>query len=268
MCSSAIAQDIEGIEQAVYADTLTAAPAGLPHPPPALMQEGGALWGVVAGIQHQGWSGFFNQVLGVGLTPPATETLLDSILASHRDAHIPFLVALSPHAQPAQLSQWLIHRKLVQQHWLAQCYRTVEPTPAPTTPFDIQRIDAADAMRYVQIAAIGLPPLLHPWIAALVGRAGWRHYLAFRDGIAVAGAAMFIQNGVGYLTWTGTQPAARGQGAQTALIAHRLHEAGAGKCRAVVAETFEGSQDHPAVSCRNLVRAGFHVAYYKALYEG
>jgi hypothetical protein len=268
MYSSAIAQDIAGIEQAVYADTLMAAPAGLFQPPPALMQDAGALWGVVAGIQEHGWSGFFNQVLGLGLAAPATEALLDTILASHRDAHIPFLVALSPHAQPPQLPQWLSHRKLVQHHWLAQCYRAVEPIPAPATPFDIQRIDAADAMRFVQIAAIGLPLSLHTWIAALVGRAGWQHYLAFRDGIAVAGAAIFIQNGVGYLTWVGTQPASRGQGAQTALIAHRLHEAGVYNCRAVVAETFEATRDQPGVSCRNLVRAGFRVAYYKALYEG
>ena len=268
MCPSAIAQDIEGIEQAAYADTLLAAPAVLLQPPPALMQGAGALWGVVAGIQEHGWSGFFNQVLGLGLAAPATETLVDSILASHRDAHIPFLVALSPHAQPDQLPRWLRDRKLVQQYWLAQCYRTVEPTQAPVTPFDIQRIDAADAMRFVRIAAIGLPSALHPWIAALVGRAGWHHYLAYRDGISVAGAAMFIQGGVGYLTWTGTRPASRRQGAQTALIAHRLHEAGVYKCRAVVAETFEATRDQPGVSCRNLVRAGFHVAYYKALYEG
>ena len=123
-------------------------------------------------------------------------------------------------------------------------------------------------MRFVQIAAIGLPLALHPWIAGLVERAGWSHYLAYRDGIAVAGAAMFIQDDVGYLTWAGTQSAARKQGAQTALIAQRLYEASVRKCRLVVAETFETAQGQPGVSCRNLLRAGFQVAHYNALYEG
>jgi GNAT superfamily N-acetyltransferase len=200
----------------------------------------------------------------------ATQRLVHAILASYRNTCISFVVNLSPHAQPMQLSQWLHQHNLVQHHWLAQCYRTVQSAPArvPTTPFDIQRIDSANAMRFVQIAAIGLPPALQPWIAALVGRARWYHYLAYRDGIALAGAAMFILDDVGYLTWAGTQPTARNQGAQTALIAHRLQEASKHRCRLVVAETFEVTQEQPGVSCRNLMRAGFQIAHYNGLYEG
>jgi GNAT superfamily N-acetyltransferase len=228
------------------------------------------VWGIAAGIEAHGWSGFFNQVHGLGLATPATQTMVDTILASYRTAHIPFIVNLSPHALALQLPQWLQQHNLVQQHWLAQCYRSIQSPPArePTTLFDIQRIDSTNAMRFVQIAAIGLPPALHPWIAALVGRAGWYHYLAYRDGVVVAGAALFIQDGVGYLTWAGTQAAARNQGAQTALIAHRLQEASERGCRLVVAETFEATQEQPSVSCRNLMRAGFHIAHYNALYEG
>jgi GNAT superfamily N-acetyltransferase len=262
-------QDIERIEQAVYVDTFAAMPSAVLSQSPAVMQNEGAVWGIAAGIAAHGWSGFFNQVLGLGLACPATQSLVEAIVTSYRDAHIPFIVNLSPHAQPLSLSQWLHQHNLIQQHWLAQCYRTVPSIPSqmPITPFDIQRIDSAHALDFVEIAAIGLPSALHPWIAALVGRTGWYHYLAYRDGMPVAGAALFIQNGVGYLTWTGTQPAWRGQGAQSALITHRLQEASVRGCRAVVAETFETTQDRPGVSCRNLVRAGFQIAYYNALYE-
>jgi GNAT superfamily N-acetyltransferase len=262
-------QDIEGIKQAVYADTFAAAPPAILQLPLTLMHDSGTMWGIAAGIEAYGWSGFFNQVLGLGLATPATPTLVDAILTKYRDTRISFSINLSPHAQPLQLSHWLHQHNLVHQHWLAQWYRTVpaSPTRAPTTPFAIERIDAANALRFVETAAIGLPPALHPWVAALVGRAGWSHYLAYRDDRPVAGAALFIQDGVGYLTWTGTQPAARSQGAQTALIAHRLHEASACGCRSVVAETFETTLNQPGVSGRNLVRAGFQIAYYNALYE-
>jgi GNAT superfamily N-acetyltransferase len=268
--SSVVRIDIEEIEQAVYMDTFAAAPPALLQLPPRVMRAAGAVWGIAAGIEEHGWSRFFNQVLGLGLGDPAAQRTADAILASYHNPHIPFSINLSSHAQPLQLPQWLCQHSLVQHHWLAQCYRTIQSTPprTPTTPFDIQRIDSADAMRFVQIAAIGLPPALHPWIAALVGRAGWYHYLAYRDGVAVAGAAMFIRDDIGYLTWAGTQPAARHQGAQTALIAHRLQEACERGCRLVVAETFETTQEQPGISCRNLLRAGFEVAHYNALYEG
>jgi hypothetical protein len=185
-------QAIEQIEQAVYMDTFAAAPPTLLQQPPKLIHDAGAMWGIAAGIEAHGWSGFFNQVLGLGLAAPATQTLVDTILASYRNARIPFIVNLSPHALALQLPQWLQQHNLVQQHWLAQCYRSIPSPPArePTTLFDIQRIDSANAMRFVQIAAIGLPPALQPWIAALVGRAGWYHYLAYRDGVVVAGAAL------------------------------------------------------------------------------
>jgi ribosomal protein S18 acetylase RimI-like enzyme len=235
-----------------------------------VIHDAGVVWGIASGIAEHGWSRFFNQVRALGQSVPATQTSVDAILTSYRDAHIPFAINLSPHAQPVQLPRWLRRHRLVQQHWLAQCYRTVQATAlqAPIAPFDIQQIDLTDAMRVVQVAAIGLPPALHPWIAALVGRAGWHHYLAYRDGVVVAGAALFVQDDVGYLTWAGTQPAARRQGAQTALIAHRLQEASERRCRLVVAETFETTQDRPGVSCRNLMRAGFQIAHYNTLYEG
>jgi hypothetical protein len=269
MSSTVHDQAIEGIEQAVYMDTFAAAPPTVLQHPPKIMREAGTMWGIAAGIEAHGWSGFFNQVLGLGVAVPATQTLVDTLLASYRHTQIPFIVNLSPHVQPHQVPQWLHQHSLVQQHWLAQCYRTVPSNlpQMPTMPFEIRRIDAAQAMRFVRIAAIGLPLALHPWIAALVKRAGWSHYLAYREGIAVAGAAMFIQGDVGYLTWAGTQPAARNQGAQTALIIHRLYEASVRKCRLVVAETFETAQGQPGVSCRNLLRTGFQIAHYNALYE-
>jgi len=47
-----------------------------------------------------------------------------------------------------------------------------------------------------------------------------------------------------------------------------LQEASERGCRLVVAETFEATREQPGVSCRNLLRAGFQIAHYNALYEG
>lgn len=259
------ATEIEQIETAVLVDTFQACPTTVPHPL-AVHQANGCTWGVTRGIDDVGWSQFFNQVLALGVSQPATQELVDQIVTTYNDAHIPFIINLSPHAQPTHLPVWLTAKGLTPAFHLAQCVRDVAPLPILPSAFDIRTVTAADAALFVDKAAIGLPQFLHHWIAALVGRPGWHHYLAFDGDTAVAGAALFVREQIGYLTWAGTQPDHRGRGAQSALIAHRIHEATALGCQLIVAETAEDDPDHPSGSCRNLMRAGFEIAYLKHMY--
>src|SRR5574341_1190396 len=115
-------------------------------------------------------------------------------------------------------------------------------------------------------AAFGFPPPLVVWSAALVGRPGWRHYLAF-DGVRpIATAGMYIAGDAAWLGWAATVDDARGRGAQTALIVRRIADAAAAGCRHLVVETAEEKPDKPNPSTRNLRRLGFTELYLRPNY--
>jgi GNAT superfamily N-acetyltransferase len=109
----------------------------------------------------------------------------------------------------------------------------------------------------------GMSEPVRPWLAATVGRASWQHYLAFDGEIPVAGAALFVRQGLGWLGIASTLPTHRGRGAQSALIARRVHDAIELGCSFMAVETAEDHPERPNPSFRNVVRFGFEVAYQR-----
>ncbi|HXN45937.1 MAG TPA: GNAT family N-acetyltransferase [Bryobacteraceae bacterium] len=83
-------------------------------------------------------------------------------------------------------------------------------------------------------------------------------YLARRDGEAVAGGGMSIQDGVAYLFGDATVLAGRRRGAQWALIHARLADAAAAGCDLAMACVVPGSGSH-----RNYERAGFELLFMR-----
>jgi len=87
-------------------------------------------------------------------------------------------------------------------------------------------------------------------------RAGSTAWLAYLDGHAVAAASLSIHGPAAHMAGASTVPAARGRGAQNALLAARLRHAWAQGCEMAVMGTAPGS-----ASQRNAERNGFLVAY-------
>jgi hypothetical protein len=108
-----------------------------------------------------------------------------------------------------------------------------------------------------------MPAVLQPWIASMVGRAGWQHYLAWDGSRPVAAAALYVRDGAGWLGMASTLPAARRRGAQGALMAQRIEDGRALGCRWLVTETGEDTPARPNPSYRNMIRAGFALAYHR-----
>ncbi|MBC7725450.1 MAG: hypothetical protein H7146_11990 [Burkholderiaceae bacterium] len=81
-----------------------------------------------------------------------------------------------------------------------------------------------------------------------------RPFIASRDGRAQAAAAMSLHGTVAVLGGAASLPTARGTGAQTALLAHRLRVAHALGASLVAASAAAGSP-----SLRNLARLGFTI---------
>ena len=211
----------------------------------------------------------FNRVVGLGLDEPAAETMIDEAIAHFREAGVKhFACQMSPEAQPSELPGWLKARNLrVSDNWV-KMIRGVEPPPAIRTDLRIELVGLEYADTYSEIAAIafGMPPVVRPWLVPIIGRAGWRHYLAL-DGVRPVGCgALFVKNNIGWLGIAGTLPEARGRGAQGAIMARRIRDAIDIGCQWIITETGEETPERPNPSYRNMLRTGFKLAYPRSNY--
>jgi hypothetical protein len=88
---------------------------------------------------------------------------------------------------------------------------------------------------------------------------GIRRFIAYRDGRPVAAAAMSVHSTGVVLGGASTMPAARGFGAQSALLMHRLRLVGAMGVPLATATAAPGTP-----SIRNLARVGFTIVERRA----
>jgi hypothetical protein len=257
----------ERIERDQWADACAAAPPGLTEAGDvALARFAGAVAGRAPGIDVLA----ANRVVGLGMFEPATPGAVDACVDFFRRAEVPrFFVQLCPAARPPDLAGWLTARGLRHHNNWQRLYRATAGAPdAPPGGVRVAPIDrtAADVAAGIVGAAFGFPPPLVTWFAELVGRPGWRHYLAFDGDQPVATAGMFVSGDAAWLGWAATASDARGRGAQTALIVRRIADAAAAGCRHLVVETAEDTPEKPNPSTRNLHRLGFADLYLRPNY--
>jgi hypothetical protein len=213
--------------------------------------------------------GDFNRVFGVGIDEPATESALDEIMALYAPAGNAFIVSVDPAARPAELVTWLEARGLTHVGNIARFYRDAALPPDIATDLRIESIgpERAGDWAEVGLAAFGMPPMLKPWAASLIGRPNWLNYLAFDGDRPVAIASLRVQDGIGWLGNGATLPSHRRRGAQGALMARRIRDGVEQMhCEWFVTETDEDTPDNPNPSYHNMVRTGFELAYLRANY--
>ena len=90
--------------------------------------------------------------------------------------------------------------------------------------------------------------------------------MAFAGRIAVAVAAVRIDQGLAWLGGAATRTRWRGRGAQSALIAARLRRAQRAGCGWAWSETHEPMRGRPDGSRRNLTRLGFEQVLVEPIY--
>lgn len=211
-------------------------------------------------------SGLLNRVMGLGVGEPATEARLDEVLSTYADLGVGnFVVQLSPEAQPAAMTDWLAERGLVPGSAWAKAIRGNDPVVPVATDLTVRAVDPADAEVFGAVGCAGfeMPASFEPLFAGVVGKPGWLAYLAYDGGQPVATGAVHV---VGEVAWVGmgsTLPTHRGRGAQNALFARRIEDGIARGCRWFATETGAEDPDAPNGSLRNMLRAGFRVAYLR-----
>ena len=125
----------------------------------------------------------------------------------------------------------------------------------------------SDSGRAVPTAASRLPTT--PWLTALVGRKGWRHYMLKRRGAVVAVRSLFISEGA---AWSGIDAPVPGIMAPSfdldAMLGERLVRDGiAAGAKLFVADIEAPRPDRDGPAYRNYDRLGFKLAYLRNHYS-
>ncbi len=211
-----------------------------------------------------------NRIVGVGVDAPVDPHAVDAAVRRFTNAGVSrFFFQVPPLGQPAGLPGWLEARGFERYNNWVRHHATLDRIPsAVETGLEIRRVEVGQAGAFARIvcACFGWPSSMEPVLSGLVGRPGWVHFMAWEGDTPLATGTLFAADSVGWLTFAATLPEHRGRGAQKALVARRMAEAGEMGCRELVAETAEATPERDAPSLRNLVRLGFRMAYLRPNY--
>ncbi|MBZ9760774.1 hypothetical protein LB553_07770 [Mesorhizobium sp. CA8] len=268
---------IERAEVAAWLDLYEAAPTdfaarqGL-----AIDRDGDLVWTTCTTIPFI----HFNCVKNIGVDGPATEEQVDTLLAHYRDAGIrrPWFYT-NPHAEPARLRCWLEARGLQHQGGWERIYRDATPLPDeplfpgdPLIPVDDLVVEEVTSWKTSEWASFidakyRLPTT--PWLTALVGRKGWRHYMLKRRGAVAAVRSLFISDGA---AWSGLDAPVPGIMAPSfdldAMLGERLVRDGiAAGAKLFVADIEAPRPERDGPAYRNYDRLGFKLAYLRNHYS-
>ena len=208
-----------------------------------------------------------NGTSGVGILEPATEILIDELIAFFRGAGCDFGIGVNPASQPENLAQWLLERSFAAGGRLPILYRSAANPPPFATEYRIERIGPERAALWESIFARMYVPYLGKWQAAMTGWEGRFHYLVYDGETPIAVSQMSATNGVAFPHFSGVLPEYRGRGIQRALIARRIQDAADFGCEWLSSTADEDRPDAPDYSMRNLRAAGFETLHYTQGYD-
>jgi len=137
---------------------------------------------------------------------------------------------------------------------------------AAATELDVEPARRPEDFALPIVRGFGIPEAMTPWFASLAGRPGWHCFVAYAGAEPASAGALFVSGETGWLGLGATVPELRGRGGQGAVIAGRVSRAAELGLGLVVTETGAPRDGRPGPSYRNIVRAGFEVAYERPNY--
>jgi GNAT superfamily N-acetyltransferase len=212
---------------------------------------------------------YMNRLRGLSVRGPLDSAVLDAATAFFRSRPVAaFGIDVAAGSSRDDLVALLTSRGFVHASTAAKLIRRGDLATRRADTFDIVDVSKKRAEDFASVWVRGLPaePGFTQWMAALPGRSGWTCKVAYRAMQPVACAASRIdENGRCWLGFSATLLEHRRQGAQSALLADLLTHAARLGCDLAATETAFGRGDS-AASLRNVIRAGFEVAYTRELY--
>jgi GNAT superfamily N-acetyltransferase len=208
--------------------------------------------------------GMFNRAFGLGLDEP-----LDGATLAWAEGAVPSpqrWLQPAPGAYEAASVSLLANAGYQPrpQRW-AKLAREAAAMKPPLGAPQVRAVGADQASDFAAtlVKAMGMPDWMQAWCAALCGRPHWHTFVAYADGVPIASASLYMNGERGWLGMAATLPACRKQGAQRALLAHRIHHAAALGARMVSSETGEPMPGQPHASYDNLLASGLVVCSHR-----
>jgi hypothetical protein len=249
----------EHIERRAWRDLVAAAPQWLRRTTGIAVDEvGGALLLTAPGLNHL----LFNRVIGLGEHAAATPELIAEIMGRYWDLSIErYWVHVGPFARPARLGRMLQEQGLTpyRRSWV----KLIRPAQRAAPLYGealVREATVEDAIAVASVIGSGfdLPQIAAEIFGQLIGRRGWRMYVAEIDGEIAGAAGLFIEADVAYLPFAATRPEFRNRGVQRTLIATRINAAADADAHWIATETgFPLTADEASPSYHNLLSCDF-----------
>jgi GNAT superfamily N-acetyltransferase len=209
-----------------------------------------------------------SRAVGLALAGPIDSADLDRIEAFYWARGLPVRLDLCPLADPS-LRELLGDRGYRIADFLGVYVRALgrdEALPSPPPGVEIAVVGLGGADEWALTVERGFSGQDEVPESALDVSLATFHkptatcFLARVEGRPVGGGALAVHEGLAMLMAASTRPAYRGRGVQTALLRARLVAAVAAGCDLATVRPSPGS-----ASERNILRAGFRLAYTKAI---
>ncbi|MFJ6571128.1 hypothetical protein ACIQNU_27310 [Streptomyces sp. NPDC091292] len=218
---------------------------------------------------------FFNRVVGLSVLQEPSRTLVHDIADFYRDAGARCMVHTPASNPDDELPAWLGEEGMEPQGEWITLRRGTENPPPPDTDLRVRTVGPSDATSFAETlcTGYGMPDEWAPLYEGLVGRPGWRHYMAWDGDLPVATASLFLHGTSvphGTSAWcgnSGTLRRYRRRGAHTALSRLRLKDGLAEGASLFTGETWQQRQRaRPNQSLKNHTRDGWQEVYHRVNY--
>lgn len=233
----------------------------------------GATWIEVAGAyaMFDGVASPLTQTFGLGLFESPTTADFELVEQFFADRGAPVCHEVSPLAG-AETIQLLTARHYEPIEFTSVLYRPIDhagtAVPVAMSPLRVRIAGPDEHDRWAATAAAGwsdfpeLAVFMHEVGRIMAERSDTLLFLAEDDGAPMATAVLSFWEDVAVLAGASTLPAARGRGAQLALLDARLRAAQDHQCSLAMMGALPGSP-----SQRNAERNGFRIAYTRAKWQ-
>lgn len=221
--------------------------------------------GVVRVVANDPAGGFWNRCIGLGMTEPITDPVVEEVTAFSAAHGAPLMcMQVAPGAQPEGWQEVLAKNGLIGSARWVKFMGPLPDIPEVDTDLDVRPVTTQEAPAVAEtiIAGFGMPPgLMTEWCVDQLTRPDWGAYAAWDGDRAVAGGMLFVNGDTAHLVGAATMPEARGRGAQSALMRARVEEARRRGCRWIGTETGAEGPGNPNPSLHNMRRLGFTELY-------
>jgi len=209
----------------------------------------------------------FNRVIGLGIGNSPSNNDIDDILEFYESrGQTRFSIEMVPSTTPPDLKQQLVRRGFHPAPLtIVKSWRPLSELPERRLSVPVVVLDDEQAGDWAKLhrSVREAPRMFGPWFSGAFGHPSFVHLGVFDGNELVAGAAMFVSDGLAWCGFSATLESHRGRGLQTAIAIDRFYRARDLGCHTAHVENDPDTDEGPCIALRNMRNIGFRFLYEK-----